>query len=676
MKATFRVGAATLGVMVVMASSLVGLTNPAGATTPARSCPPFCGKVAAGDPLLIPYMTVNPGLEWYSLPANDVQSYEARLARSLEKAQPDGVLTNVAAARWHWFDNKYYLLVVLVASSSLRSLHLAVPAQGAQDICSASGGVPGSGLSAVPGVPDSVGGLCVLPRGSPFKAASVEAFRRANVAALLEIASSTRAPASPAVADTAVQQAFLSLPAGGVYISDDGVDVPLVVVWAAIGLAVVLGVGVVVRRRRSWRVVLAGCAGALGRRRLALAVSVLAVVGAMAFSMVDTTVLHGVGGWWMEAGYNDFWRAWSNAADMTYSGGYGHVFGLDTALETTPAWLVVIAPVARLAFGLSFPYPGAVTYPGAFLVAGPLFLAAVALPLCAADRWMQFLGVTELRRRALVLGAMAVTLPPMALFGHPEDIIALGSMLYGLLAALEGRRWAAGWWLGVALAFQFLAFLAVPLALLLLGRQRRWPLALLPMVGVPLAVLAVPLVADPSATIGSIVHQKVYQDLGFISPTWNLDPGVGAFIRVAVALVAVPAAVVVWRRLPDDRGSRADLLVWSLGVLFALRVFEPELVPYFLAPALSLAPLSACRAPWWRLGSVCALAVWTNWWLHDPVDARWWAWLVLIALLGALAWLGYPRRAAAATPEAGHRSERAGLGAPGRRVPLPAASPT
>jgi hypothetical protein len=241
-----------------------------------------------------------------------------------------------------------------------------------------------------------------------------------------------------------------------------------------------------------------------------------------------------------------------------------------------------------------------------------------------------------------VLGTLAITLPPIALYGHAEDLVALGCMLYALVAALEGRGRAAGWWLGVALAFQFLAFLAVPIALVLLKR-RQWLGAIVPMIAVPLSVMIVPLVSEPRATWSQLVHQKVYDDFGFISPTWHLDPGVGAVIRGLVALVAIPAALLLVRTLPDDRRSAANFVIWILALLFALRVFEPELVPYFLAPALALLAISASRGTWWRLLAACGLAVWLNWWLHDPVDGRWVLWLFLVAQLAVLAWLGSPR---------------------------------
>ena len=373
--------------------------------------------------------------------------------------------------------------------------------------------------------------------------------------------------------------------------SQGGTDIGLLVLWLCLVLAVVGCLVATARRRGGWRGPIDAVVEAYRRRRLALAVSLVAVVGAMAFSMLDSSVLHGSGQWY-EASFNDFWRNWVDGALVTYSGGFGHLYLLDRTLETAPAWQVLIAPVARLGFHLPFPDPSVVLYPRAFWLAGPLFLGAMVLPICAGDRWLELLGVDALGRRLLVLGVLAVTLPPMALFGHSEDLVALGAMLYGLAAALEGRSRATGWWLGAALAFQFFAFLAVPLALVFI-RPRRWMGALVPMVVVPLGFLVVPLATEPAATIRQLLHQQVYDDLGYISPTWHLDPGVASFVRAAIALAAVPAALVVARHLPRGQVARANLVLWTLAVLFALRVAEPELVPYFLAPPLALFALDA-----------------------------------------------------------------------------------
>ena len=640
-RSDFRLIAAVICLaLVAMTLFQVVISPAADASVPSQSCPPYCGKVAAGDPLLLPYVTVNPGLGWLALPATGVKSYANTLKRNLLGPENHGIVANVAAARWTWLNSQFLLLIVLVSSDSLSRLQLENPAHNAQELCAASRGEPSSQLVPIAGVPESVSGLCTFESGSSFRGATVVAFKRANVAVLIEISTKSQNAIGATVAASAAKQQYAALPSGGVYVSSNGLDYGLLLIWLLILAAIVFCVIASIRRSGSWTGPFEAFAGSLRRRGLALGISLVAVVGAMAFAMVDASLLHGFGQWY-EAGFNDFWRAWATSADMTYSGGYGHIYALNVALETAPAWLVVIAPISRMAFGLPFPYPSAVLYPNAFWLAGPLFLSAMALPICAGDRWMQYMGVTDIRRRLTVLGAMAITLPPIALFGHSEDLIALGGMLYGLIAALEGRHRAAGWWIGTALAFQFLAFLAVPFALLLLKR-RRWLGAIIPMVIVPVSVLIVPLASEPLQTLRQLVHQQVFFDLGFISPSWYLDPGVGAFIRVLVALAAIPAAFVLARVLPQDRHAAANLVLWTLALLFALRVCEPELVPYFLAPPLALLPISASRAPWWRLIGASGLAVWINWWLHDPVQGRWSAWLFLVAQLGVTAWLGFP----------------------------------
>ncbi len=649
--APFRLVAAVL-CSVVIAVPLAQLvsTSSAGAATGGSSpkaqvprCPPDCGRVAAGDPLLIPFLTPNPGPGWSALPAAGVQSYVDNLKKNL--GHDEGVLFNVAAGKWSWVTGQYGLLVVLVSSPSLADLHLQTLAENAQDLCDSAHGVPNGRLGPIAGVPHSVYGTCAIKAGSAVHGATVAVFNHDDVAVLITITSNLNAPIDPRNTALVAQQQFLSLPGGNVLVSR-GFDVALLLVWLVLVAGLIASIVACMRRRESWRGPLEAVAEGFGRRKVAPGVAVIAVIGAMAFSMFDFSLLHGYGQWY-NSSFDDLWRSWSNAADMTFGGGYGHIFKLDSALETAPTVQVFLAPIARLAFGLSFPYPSAVLYPTAYWVAGPLVLATMALPLCGGDRWLQYMGVTDLRRRLTVLGIMAVTLPPIALDGHPEDLIALGAMLYGLVAALEGRHRAVGWWLGTALAFQFLAFLAVPIALVLLGRRhldgKQWATTIAPMIVLPLVFLIVPLATEPSATVHQLVHQKVYDISGYITPTWNLDPGVAAFIRALVALVAIPAALVLARTLRRFAGDPANIVVWILALLFALRVFEPELIPYFLGPCLALVPISASRAPWWRFLATCGLAVWITWWLHFAVQARWSSWLILIAQVAVLVALAVPR---------------------------------
>ncbi|MGD0313900.1 MAG: hypothetical protein ABSC90_15720 [Acidimicrobiales bacterium] len=641
-RARLALGLAVAACLVMaMAAPVLGLgETPAGAATvQAPPCPPECGFVAAGDALLVPYVTVNPGPGWFALPADEVQSYVTSLRHNLSRSGHNGTDVNVAAARWLWANHDYELLIVVVSSPSLDRLNLADPSRNAGDLCAASRGAPRSQLVAIAGIPHSVSGLCAFPSHSQAQGATLVAFDRGNVAVLMQITSKSGSPIDPRTTAIAAQQQYSALPPGGVLVSH-GLDIELLIFWLLV-VAVLAGCVVAsARRRGTWRGPVEAVAEAFRRRRLAFAVTLVGVVGGMAFAMLDASLLHGAGQWY-ESSFNDFWRNWSDGAFVTFSGGFGHLYLLDRTLETAPAWQVLIAPVARLGFHLPFPDPSVVYYPKAFWLAGPLFLGAMVLPICAGDRWLELLGVTDLGRRLVVLGVMAVTLPPIALFGHSEDLVALGAMLYGLSAALEGRVRATGWWLGVGLAFQFFAFLAVPLALILI-KPRRWLTAIVPMAVVPLSFLVVPLTAEPAATIRQLLHQKVYDDLGYISPTWNLDPGVASFVRIAIALAAIPAALVVVRYLPRGHRAMANLVLWTLAALFALRVAEPELVPYFLAPTLALVPISAARRPWWRLLATGALAVWLNWWLHVAVQARWSLWLLLIGQLVVLGWLAWP----------------------------------
>ena len=450
----------------------------------------------AGDPLLAPYVTSNPGVGWLALPSANVQPYVETLKHNLTSSVAKGAV-NVVAGRWVWVTGRYGLLIDLV-SGSLSALHVASPARNAADLCAASRGEPSSQLVSIRGVPGSVSGLCALPPGSAGQVATVIAFHRANVAVLMEMTSKSKTPIDVREATLVAQRQYGTLPVGGVLVSN-GFDLDLVVLWLVLLAALVFGVIAFARKKNGWRAPLDAAVVALRRRRLALGVSLVAVIGALTFSMVDSSLLHG-SGQWFESSYNDFWRNWADSAFLTYGGGYAHIYQLDQTLETAPAIQVVLAPIARLAWGLSFPNPNVVLYPQAYWVAGPLLLALMVFPIVAADRWLEYMGVTDWHRRLVVLGTMGITLPPIVLFGHAEDLVALGAMLYGLVAAMEQRNRAAGWWLGVALAFQFFAILAVPIALVLLKR-RAWLGAVVPMVLVPAAFLVVPLVADFSGTV-------------------------------------------------------------------------------------------------------------------------------------------------------------------------------
>ena len=122
--------------------------------------------MAAGDPLLVPYLTVNPGWGWLAVPSAEVQPYVNALKHNVSTGKDSATRVNVAAGRWEWVTGQYDLLIVLVSSASLDKLHLESPAGNASDLCAAARGEPRSQLEAIAGIPGSKAGLCALPSPS------------------------------------------------------------------------------------------------------------------------------------------------------------------------------------------------------------------------------------------------------------------------------------------------------------------------------------------------------------------------------------------------------------------------------------------------------------------------------------------------------------------------------
>ena len=124
------------------------------------SCPPDCGRVGAGDPLLVPYLVANPGPGWLALPAAAAQSYADSLAHYFHGRGP---AFNVADGRWVWANGRFDLVVALVASDPLAGHGLGDPARNAEELCKSTPGVPTGRLERVAGIPGSVVGICELP---------------------------------------------------------------------------------------------------------------------------------------------------------------------------------------------------------------------------------------------------------------------------------------------------------------------------------------------------------------------------------------------------------------------------------------------------------------------------------------------------------------------------------
>lgn len=82
------------------------------------------------------------------------------------------------------------------------------------------------------------------------------------------------------------------------------------------------------------------------RWRLPIFVGLVAIVGMVAYSMLEPHLVFGAKGW-VESQHNDLWAGWRSAALLTYRGGYAHVYSYNIELETAPGWELFIAPIAR-----------------------------------------------------------------------------------------------------------------------------------------------------------------------------------------------------------------------------------------------------------------------------------------------------------------------------------------
>ncbi len=190
-------GATAIPVLVITAEPAAAA---AASADQVPRCPPDCGAVAAGDPLLVGFMTVNPGDGWLAVPAAETQSYVSSLRRNASRLGGRSTTTNVAAARWEYVTHRYSLLITLVSSTSLAKVRLQSPVSDAADLCSSAGGTPTGSPSRISGIPGSASGSCAFPSNSSVQGAAVAAFIRSNVAVLVEVSSrsnKTSTPSSP-----------------------------------------------------------------------------------------------------------------------------------------------------------------------------------------------------------------------------------------------------------------------------------------------------------------------------------------------------------------------------------------------------------------------------------------------------------------------------------------------
>jgi hypothetical protein len=346
---------------------------------------------------------------------------------------------------------------------------------------------------------------------------------------------------------------------------------------------------------------------------------ILATAALILIGMVGTTVVgpHLVGRvrWSLP---DDLWGTLV-AADRLVHLNLAGLYTQPTGLVTFPGAAVILAPVATLidAAGLSLQHPGPQNpHPAVWLVAGPYMIAISGVALFAADALAERLRVPRWKRFFLA-GVSAVALWNVSVqWGHPEDAVAVGLLLFGILALSQARTARSAWLLGAAIAVQPLVLLALPILLAAI-EPRRMP-GFLSRAATPAAVLlGAAAAANWHATYLAVAHQPNWPTVDHPTPWTALAPRMahgavadGPF-RLLAILAACVCALIVARRLRAarneagrDGGWNGDTLrevLWWAALALALRcVFEPVMVAYYLWPTLAVALIAATRT-WPRL---------------------------------------------------------------------------
>jgi hypothetical protein len=341
----------------------------------------------------------------------------------------------------------------------------------------------------------------------------------------------------------------------------------------------------------------------------------------------------------------------------------GGLYTKPTGLITFPGAAVILAPLAALsdAAGLSLSQPGPHNVqPLVWLLAGPYMIAISAVALFAADALAERLRASRPKRALLAVASATALYNVTVEWGHPEDAVAVGLLLFAVLALSQERPARSAWLTGAAIAVQPLVVLALPIMLVVIKPRRL--MGFLARAAAPAAVLlGAAAAANWSATSHAVTSQPNWPAVDHPTPWTLLAPHLagGAVAagpaRILAVMAACGCALIVGRRLHAARHSahwsRATLreLLWWVALCLALRsVFEPVMVAFYLWPGVAVALIAATRH-WRRLIPTAMLAVALTFGSQSPWRSVWGWWGFMVAGLAlTLLFAGVPRRSAAA----------------------------
>ena len=361
----------------------------------------------------------------------------------------------------------------------------------------------------------------------------------------------------------------------------------------------------------------------------------------------------------------------------------GGLYTAPTNLVSFPGTAVILIPVAALfdVAGLSVQAGSQGAHPIEWPIAGPCVVVISSVVLFAADAIAEHLGVSRLKRLLLAAASATALWNVTIRWGHPEDAVAIGLLMYAILALSRSRTWRAAWLAGAAIAVQPLVLLAFPVLAAVAGPRRL--AGFVARAAVPSVLLVgAAAAANWSATIHAITSQPNAPTIDHPTPWIYLGPlaphlsngSVAAGPARALAIVlACGCGLAIWHRwrtarLTADPSPEAvvELLWWTAAALTLRSVFEPVMVSYYVWPPLALALVAASR-DWWHLIPTTVTATGLTFLSQVSWRNPWVWWTPMVTLLGLTLFFSRPSRArsaaAQALPEPGEE-EFAADGAP------------
>jgi hypothetical protein len=351
-------------------------------------------------------------------------------------------------------------------------------------------------------------------------------------------------------------------------------------------------------------------------------------------------------------------------------GNIGGLYAPPTGLISLPGAAVILVPCAAVisALGLSLTIPGPHNqHPPVWLLAGPYQIALCCVTLFAADALAEQLGVRHWKRGLLAAASAGILWSVSARWGHPEDAVAVGLLLYAVLAQSRGRLGRAGWLAGAAVCVQPLVLLALPVMLAALPWRRMAPF--LVRAALPSAVLlGATAIADWHDTYTSVTsqpdspvinHPTAWTSLAAHMANQNVAAGPFRLATIALACLCALAIRRRWQSRASATGANGEIpgsgdaatwstallteVLWWVALTLALRsFFEPVMVSYYPWPPMAVALIPAATLSWPRLVAVGVLAGGLTAAAQGPSHDVWIWWVPVVAGLVVLLALARP----------------------------------